>query len=130
MKHNIHRESVHVLNVHANILTQGDYFCKIKTQIMKKNCIIYVFHCTVNRHFRFFLCGVILIGAVMCIPKHVLFISQSIAFLFSTYLQVKLLDSHEFTSNKNGQIVVQMVEPIYSITLRMLVASFSCQNLA
>lgn len=66
-----------------------------------------------------FLCGVILIGAVMCIPKHVLFIS-SIAFLFSTYLQVKLLDSHEFTSNKNGQIVVQMVELIYSITLRML----------
>lgn len=46
-----------VLNVHANILTQGDYFCKIKTQIMEKNCIIYVFHCTVNRHFEFFLCG-------------------------------------------------------------------------
>ena len=47
MKYNIHRENMHILNVHANTLTEGEYFPIIKTQIMKKNCIIYVFRCTV-----------------------------------------------------------------------------------
>ena len=54
--------------------------------------------------------------SVTYLPIHVFFISQCIAFLLSTYLEVELLDTHAFTSSKECQRIVQMVEPIYSFT--------------